>query len=755
MDRQPERQGFISKIHTQHSELHQKKNIVFPLNKNEEYFRAISENSIAGTFIIHEGHLVYTNSAFAELIGYGREDLIGTDPLLYICPEDKTISQQFVQPWSDHVLKNILYECRIIHKNGEPLSVGILISHADINGQTVIIGIVINIAECKKYKTTLSLERDEALQMLDNTGVIVVFLDTNGIVKLINKRGYEILGYRDDEIIGTKWTDKIVPARTAREIDNKLQKILTGDSSQYGFFEYLVLNKQGQERIIAWRSSLVKDKSGALVGILNSGEDITDYRHSQEALKESERKHRDLIDNIPVGIMVTSSSGQVLEVNRALVEMFAYPSKEEFVSLFDINDFFSLKDRKNWATLLETEGKVDNYEARTRKKDGNTFWISLTSIPRITEVGDNQTITIVQNITRRKETEARLKESEGKYQAFFEYNIDAILITSPYTLIHVANGEACKMFGMSEQEIIYGGMAQLIDISNNKFKTAMEERNRLGFFRGELEFKRKDQSIFIADVSSAIFYNRFGIKSAMFTIRDISKRKKAEEALQQSYKELTLLSERLMSIAEEERKNIAQEIHDELGQSLTALKIELTWLSKRLPIVEEGIVERSQRMNRILDHTIQNVQKLSASLRPNILDNLGLFAAIEWLSRGFERSTGIGCFLNLPEENYDFDESTANHIFRICQESLTNIARHSGATKVSIKVQISDDIFSIEIHDNGRGIEDEEIRSLQSFGLISMRERTRQINGDLNIKGERGEGTTLTLKVSRIHGTKR
>jgi signal transduction histidine kinase len=224
-------------------------------------------------------------------------------------------------------------------------------------------------------------------------------------------------------------------------------------------------------------------------------------------------------------------------------------------------------------------------------------------------------------------------------------------------------------------------------------------------------------------------------------------RQQAEAELRGSGERLRNLSSHLESVREEERTRLAREIHDELGQELTALKMDLSWLSKRLEPEQQQLSEKVWSMDGLVGEMIRIVQRLSGELRPGLLDDLGLSAAIEWQTEEFQKRTGIACEVRLDfgETTLSRDQTTA--IFRIYQETLTNVIRHARATRVSILLQSQDNRLILEVKDNGRGITEEEVGGAKAFGLIGMRERMLALKGELSISGRPGQGTTVTVAV--------
>jgi len=200
-------------------------------------------------------------------------------------------------------------------------------------------------------------------------------------------------------------------------------------------------------------------------------------------------------------------------------------------------------------------------------------------------------------------------------------------------------------------------------------------------------------------------------------------------------------------VREEERTSLARDIHDELGQALTALKIDLSWLSKRFPADQKSLLEKTRSMSKLVDMTIQKVKSISTELRPGLLDDFGLVAAIEWQAGEFQKLTGIRTEISPKLKDIILDRDRSTVLFRIFQELLTNIARHADATKVKLSLVEEADKIVLTVKDNGRGITREQLSNPRSFGLLGMRERVHFWQGELKISGAPGKGTTAVASI--------
>ena len=252
-------------------------------------------------------------------------------------------------------------------------------------------------------------------------------------------------------------------------------------------------------------------------------------------------------------------------------------------------------------------------------------------------------------------------------------------------------------------------------------------------------------------IRSAVYptgrYTSDGKRIFFHMVADVTDKKHAEEQLSASREQLLSLSEHLESVRELERKNVAREVHDGLGQLLTAIKFDLAWLTKRLPGDDAPLLQKANSIDELLDNALQTVKTISAELRPSVLDDLGLGPAIQWQGHEFQERTGIKFhFTSRPTDNVlNRDVSTA--LFRICQEALTNVARHARAKSVTVSLRRVRGNVVLTVCDDGRGITKEQLSDPKSFGLAGMRERARRCGGNLAVRLSPGRGTIVTVSV--------
>ena len=230
-------------------------------------------------------------------------------------------------------------------------------------------------------------------------------------------------------------------------------------------------------------------------------------------------------------------------------------------------------------------------------------------------------------------------------------------------------------------------------------------------------------------------------------IREISEHKRAEEMLRSSGEQLREFAAREEAVREEERARLAREIHDELGQSLTVLKLDLSWLRSKTPREQKAERQKLNVMMSHVDKTIDRVRRIASALRPSILDDLGLAAAIEWQLSEYQERAGIRCHFESNTEKLDVKPEISAAIFRVVQEAMTNVVRHAKASNVHVGMTSNGGILTMAIRDNGKGITAQQMSDLRSLGIAGMKERITRIGGQFNIKSRPGKGTRVEIEV--------
>jgi PAS domain S-box-containing protein len=457
-----------------------------------------------------------------------------------------------------------------------------------------------------------------------------------------------------------------------------------------------------------------------------------------------------------VGIYRTTADGRILAGNPAFARMLGYSSWEELASRnLNAPDCEPQYSRGQFTERLEKEGRITGLESEWRRRDGSVIFVRENARAIRDEAGQILYYEgTAEDITERKRAEEGLRESEQFNREVIANAQEGVAVYDREFRYQLWNRSMEELTGVPAAEALGKCAFDLFPHLREQKVDLLLRRALAG------EVVRAPDTPFRVPTTgksgwvSGVYGPHFGasgqIHGVIGTIRDITERKRTEEELQRSFDRLRALAARLQRAREEERTSVAREIHDELGQALTAIKIDLSSVIRELPQDKKG---RSESILKLVDQTIQSVRRISSELRPAILDALGLVAAVEWAAEDFEVRTGIKCRLDLPQEDIVIDQERATTLFRIFQETLTNVVRHANATEVNAQLAKEEGSLTLKIHDNGKGIDAEQLSSSRSLGILGMRERALLLGGELDISGAPGKGTTVRVRIPQGHPT--
>ena len=404
-------------------------------------------------------------------------------------------------------------------------------------------------------------------------------------------------------------------------------------------------------------------------------------------------------------------------------------------------------------------------------------------------VGTKMILLAIEDVTALRQRDEALKASETRYRRLFETAQDGILILDADTgQIDDVNPFLIDMLGYAYEDFRGKKLWEIGAFKDTKAsKTAFTKLQRKGYVRYEdLPLTTKDgREIDVEFVSNVYPVNHH--KVIQCNVRDVTDRKLAEEKLREAHDELErrvtertaqlsesnrllrqeiaarkiieeelkesrerlrYLSTRSRKVREEERTALSRELHDELGQVLTGIKMDVAWIGRRTPEDNTVVVEKVNSLLSLIDDAILSVQRISMALRPPALDDFGLQEAMKLAAEDFEKRTKVTCEIISKPQNIVLKGEISTEVFRIFQEALTNVARHAGAAQsVTVSLRTAGDKFIMEVRDDGRGITKEQISDLKSIGLTGMRERAFAMGGSLTVAGTQGKGTTITLSV--------
>lgn len=481
------------------------------------------------------------------------------------------------------------------------------------------------------------------------------------------------------------------------------------------------------------------------------------YRRREEELRKSQERMAGIIGSAMDAIITINSDQHVVLFNPAAEKMFRCSADGAIGQPIDrfIPERFRDAHREHISVFGQTNVTKRLMGALRAiyglRSDGEEFPIEA-SISQVLADGQKLYTVILRDIAERRRVEVALRESEAHFRAVAESAPNAFVGTDSRGRIISWNKAAQRMFQYGEKEALGQPLTLIMpERYRQAFLDGSERYQRTGIRRFigktvELHGQRKDSSEFPVEVSLSSWETERG-EVYHGIIHDITERKQAEDKLKSSLVEVRALAAHLQSVREEESIRIARAIHDELGQALTGLKMDLSWFASRLSKDQKPLLEKTKSMSTLIDTTIQGVREIATELRPGVLDDLGLAAAIEWQAREFQTRTGIRCEVTLPAEDIPLDPARSTAVFRIFQETLTNVARHANATGVNASLKEEAGNLILEARDDGRGISTSEISTPKSLGLLGMRERALLFGGEVEIRGAPGVGTTVTVRI--------
>ena len=470
-------------------------------------------------------------------------------------------------------------------------------------------------------------------------------------------------------------------------------------------------------------------------------------QQAERTIAANEQRWRSIFENSAIGIAMTELDGRFVVTNRAYQDLVGYTAAE--LQDMKLLDLIYADDRGNTMDLIADlragQRKEFQIEKRCLRKDRPPLWVRTTmSLIRDAE-GPRYMMALVEDITERKQAEENLRNQTEVLQTIFDRIPVMINLTGEDGRVKLVNREWERILGWRLEEI----QKQDLDIIDECYPDPRDRQavlNSRAAARGErVDLKTRTRDGRTIDTRWAVVKLTDG--TTLGIGEDITERKQAEEELQRSLRQLRELTARLQSVREEERARVAREIHDELGQALTAIKLDLASLIRALRADQQDELDKAESILRLVDQTILSVRRIATELRPGILDDLGLVAAVEWAAEEFEARTGIKCRLDLPDGDIAIDPERTTAIFRILQETLTNITRHAEATQVYVRLGQDNGSIVLEVRDNGRGIGEAQLSTGRSLGILGMRERALLLGGELTIRGAPGKGTVVSVVI--------
>lgn len=505
--------------------------------------------------------------------------------------------------------------------------------------------------------------------------------------------------------------------------------------------------------------------------------DVTDQRLAAEEYARAVSLHQATLTSTADGLLVVDPAGRVLSFNQRFLEMWGIPP-ETAASGRDADlltaVLHQLVDAPGFLRRVAELYADPNASARDEihLRDGRVF--ERYSQPQRHADRSVGRVWSFHDVTESRQAAEALRESQHLLELFFSQSLDGfffMMLDQPiawnemvdkeaaldYVFTHEritkVNAAMLAQYGAREDQLLGRTPAQLLAHDVPAARARWREFFDSGHLHRETEERTVDGQPIVIEGDYICLYDPEGRLIGHFGIqRDVTQRRQAENEILRSRQELRDLTARLLLVREEERTFIAREVHDELGQALTGLKLDLAWLKSRVAD-RPTLAERVQSVIVRIDGAMDTVRRIATDLRPSVLDDLGLVAAVEWQAQEFERSTGLVTQLKVRAAHPELEQVRATTVFRILQEALTNVARHAHASRVDIALRVTAQKLTLGVRDNGVGITESELASPRSLGLIGLRERAIACGGELVIQGCPEAGTTVVLRIPLQSGS--
>ena len=727
------------------------------LRVRQEFSESILNTAQAIILVLDiQGRIVQFNHYMEEVSGYTLSEVKGKDWFRTFLPEEDHLRIRALFQKSIGDIKTKGNVNTIIMKNGNERQIEwydntLRDSDGNVTG---LLSIGQDITERKQAENKLNISLMKYKLLFDSMPAGITISDKSGKIIESNSEAIRLL-----EIPKGKLTE--------RAIDGPEWRIIRSDGSPMPPEEFASTKALKENKTIANVEMGIVKGNGNITwinvtaspillenyGVMIIYFDITEHKLAEEKLQQSENLLKEAQSVAHIGHWELDPEIGIPVWSDEIFSIFGLKPQEGEPSFTDHEFHVHLDDwpiLKSSVTEASLNGTSFNINFRITQPEGKIKWMN--AIGTTIKDKNGRAIKLfgtAQDITESKQAEEALHEIEERYKKLFERESDAIMVLDSETQrFEDVNIAALHLYGYNREEIL---RLTAVDISAEPEETlAMMNKiiknNAEPIKKIERYHKKKDGTVFPVEISPGIF-SIGGSRKVFSVVRDISERNKYETELKRSRRQFRLLSHRQQQKLEEERKRISRQVHDGLGQDLTALKIDIARVKEQLTDNKMQIKNKLTYMLKRINSMIQIVKQISTDLRPGILDQLGLAAAIEWYAEDFQNRAGVKCQVNIKPSDIVLKETVATELYRILQEALTNTARHSQAKNVNINLSMDSKSLRFTIRDNGIGFNENQLDYHKSLGLLGMQERASSIKAKLELSGKAGKGTIVKVTL--------
>jgi two-component system sensor histidine kinase UhpB len=624
--------------------------------------------------------------------------------------------------------------------------------------------------ELRRAHGELAQSRDRFNHLYDFAPVGYVTLDPDGTVLEANLTLAAMLGVERGKLVGAKFARFV-----ARDSQDTLylhqHAVLDGEVRKTCD---LSLRADGKSFAARMQTIGIRDSDSGACHYRSAIIDITERNRAEQALRENEERLRLAVDGAGMGTWDVELKTGTTVWNRQHYQILGFepnnaaPNWEMWRSRIHPDDLDRVLAARKSA--LKTRGLYNPEHRIVRADNGEIRWVAPFARYFYSDTGAAIRFAGVDfDITERKHAEQALRESEERFRGTFDNAAVGIAHVAPDGRWLRVNDKFCQIVGYGREQLLsktFQDITHADDVSANLALVQRALAGKVQTYAMEKRYIRCDGSAVWVNLTTSLIREPQTQAPLYFiaVVENISKRKRAEDqlrefaedlerqiaertaALRGSQEQLRALAGRLHELQEAERTQLAIELHDEFGAAFTALKVDLHWIMARLPKSVDGVEQKARVMSDLIDNSVESVRRTASLLRPRLLDDFGLVAAIEWQTTDFQRRTGIQCVTRLPEE-VDLAQAMSTALYRILQESLTNVARHAKATEVHVGLRIDGGKVMLDVQDNGIGFDLEAALNDRSFGLFGMQERAYAFGGHVRFESRPLHGATVTVEI--------
>ena len=777
--------------------------------ESDERYRAIADAT--PVMIWRAGpdkRCTYCNTVFLEFTGRTLEHEIGNGWWAGLHPDDlPRCRDTYVSSFEQR--NPFTMEYRLRHRSGEYrwiLHRGAPLYKLDgtFMGYT---GGCIDIHDRKVVEQELRLKREQLRRTSEfnqaitaHMGEALYALDSRGLITYVNPAAERLFGWASADLIGRKIHEMIHYKHADGSVFPAEQcPALTalGTGTVLWNQEDVFIRKDGVFVNVAYNSSPIRSEDGEIAGLVVVFRDITAQKATEEMIRRGAEWFQSIIETTQDAVISVDRLGRIVLFNPAAERMFGYTRDDVegqkvnmLMAGIYANEHDQFIDRYERTGEAHAIGRVRTVEAR--RKNGEVFPIEL-SVTEIKAHNEVRYSAFIRDISERARIQSEVETRARQQAAVAELSRRALAVVDLRVLMNEAcmvvsqtlGTEFCKVLqllpdgeafllvaGVGWKEGLVGNATVPVGADSQAGYTMLtgkavivEHLSRETRFSGPALLREhgivSGMSVIIPGVD-----RRFGVlgthtvRPRSFTDDDIRfleavgtvlceaiERSRSEEALKSSREELRALAVRLHAAREEERTSLAREIHDELSGGLTALKMDISLLPDRAAKDRNLFLEKLNSMTALIDSTLDRVHAIVTGLRPVVLDEFGLVAAMEWQTSEFQQRSGIICESDVPTKELPLEAERSTAIFRIFQEALTNVLRHAEASKVNVVLRREAQGLKLAVRDNGKGIDEKKIHARSSVGLVGMRERALALGGTMEISSLPEHGTEMIVKV--------